>query len=763
MEYYQLIVGLLLLLALLDLIVGVSNDAVNFLNSAIGSKVAKPRTILIVASVGIFLGAGFSGGMMEVARSGIFNPSQFMFSEVMVIFLAVMLTDILLLDAFNTLGLPTSTTVSIVFELLGAAVAVAVVKMMGNPDAPQMLSTYINQGKVTEIISGIFLSVLLAFSIGALVQYVARALFTFEYKRHLHGIGVLWSGIALASITYFLFIKGLKDSKLLPHGILSWVADSPMLLLFGSMGVFTVLSYILQKLGVPMLRLVVLAGTFSLAMAFAGNDLVNFIGVPLAGYEAFKSWSGSGVPALSFPMDSLAGKTAAQPLILYLAGLVMVLTLWTSKKAKTVTETEVNLGRQAEGSERFQSNILSRSIVRTITASSKVTSSMLPATWKQYLEGRFRQNKAAEQLKAADLPSFDLVRASVNLTVASVLIALATSYKLPLSTTYVTFMVAMGSSLSDRAWGRDSAVYRVAGVLQVVGGWFVTALVAFVVAAGIALLVARFEGTAVISLLGLAIFGLVASFRYHKRTEKRKERTAALDDSLSELSAQELIKQVRLQTAEALVEVAAIYSLAIDGLSHEDPQRLTQAKRGVKQLSVARSSLRETTYNAIRKVREKHAEGSRALLLNTDLEKDLIDSCAQVVQLTRKHVNDVLLPLYPEQLEAVLEIQKRLSAFLKECANTIQHSGYDQKKVLNEKKRALLNRLEELLTQQAAGIQDRRYSAKNSGLFFNLLLESKDIIAVSFRLVKLHHRLQKSLDSGSSALFIAQEELPAEG
>ncbi len=763
MEFYVLIIGLLFVLAIVDLVVGVSNDAVNFLNSAIGSRVAGPRVILVVASAGIFIGATSSAGMMEVARSGIFNPGEFMFAEVMVIFLAVMLTDIILLDAFNTVGLPTSTTVSIVFELLGAAVAIALIKMFNDPQAVQSLSHYINQEKVGEIIMGILLSIVIAFSAGALIQYVARALFTFEYERHIKGIGVLWSGIALTSISYFLLIKGLKSTGLVPPILLEWSEEHLVLFLLAAFSLMTLLSFLLQRSGMPIFRIVVLAGTFALAMAFAGNDLVNFIGVPLAGFEAYKTWSASGLGASELSMQSLAGEYPAQTALLFAAGMVMVLTLWTSRKARSVTETEVNLGRQDEGSERFESNMISRGIVRTITRSAELSSNAIPPTWRSYMESRFQRSVPLARLELTDEPSFDLVRASVNLTVASILIAIATSFKLPLSTTYVTFMVAMGSSLSDRAWGRDSAVYRVSGVLSVIGGWFVTALVAFVVAALVAALIFQFGSVAITAIGLLAVMSLVLSFRFHARKEKRKASIEEAHKASVTMSSRELVSQVQQNTADTLEEIARVYHMATDGLCREDQVRLKKASHAIRALNRTRHDFRQTTYHAIRKVREEGSEGSRALLLNADLEKDILQSSILLVELTRKHVDDVLLPLLPEQQQALRELGEELKAFLEDCASAIRSANFSQRKAFKGKKQQLLLRVEGLITEQSAGIKKQQYGSRNSILFFNFLLESKDIIAVAFRFVKLHNRLQKTLDSGQSDSLISASDDGEEG
>ncbi len=476
-------------LAIADLVVGVSNDAVNFLNSAIGSKAISFRTIMIVASVGVAVGAVFSSGMMEVARKGIFNPGEFMFNEIMVIFMAVMITDILLLDFFNSLGMPTSTTVSIVFELLGAAVAMALIKIATSGGEFSDLIQFINTSKATQIILGILLSVVIAFTIGAIVQWISRVLLSYNFNQKTKWAGALFGGIALTAITYFIFMKGLKGTSYANYSfdILGGATMKDFLeknviniVLINSL-FWSVLSYtLIIFFKTNIYRLIIIVGTFALALAFAGNDLVNFIGVPVAAYNSFLEWSASGVVASEFPMDVLASKVPTNNWLLLAAGFVMVITLWFSSKSRSVVKTSIDLSNQGDTKERFQPNALSRGFVRFSLVATNYTSNVLPKSLKKKIEKQFEQpiNNNLKN-KKQDLPAFDLVRAAVNLMVAAVLISIATSYKLPLSTTYVTFMVAMGSSLADRAWGAESAVYRVAGVLNVIGGWFFTAFSAF--------------------------------------------------------------------------------------------------------------------------------------------------------------------------------------------------------------------------------------------------------------------------------------------
>lgn len=757
MELFFVIVVLLFFLAITDLIVGVSNDAVNFLNSAIGSKVASRNTIMIVASIGIVIGATFASGMMEVARKGIFNPQFFSFSEVMFIFLAVMLTDIILLDLFNTFGLPTSTTVSIVFELLGASVAMAIIKITGNGEGLSALSTYINSSSALTIILGIFLSVGVAFTIGALIQYLTRLLFTFNYEKRIRWVGVVWSGIALAAIAYFLLIKGLKGASFIPAGFKAWTAENTLLLLIISAAITTLLSFVLHILKINILRMVVLAGTFSLAMAFAGNDLVNFIGVPLAGFESYNAWSGSGSDPDSFMMTILASKYPAKTYMLLIAGAIMVITLWLSRKAQSVTETEVNLGRQSEGLERFRSNKLSRGIVRLGNRLARRTGKALSGQWQKKIEASFEPlaYRPRKGEKHYDPPAFDLVRASVNLTVASILIAIATSYKLPLSTTYVSFMVAMGTSLSDRAWGRDSAVYRVAGVLNVIGGWFMTAFSAFTVAGLFAWLLFKFEGWAVGGLLIVALAFIINTFFYHRRAEKKKQRIRDAQRQAGDMPAEEVILSTADNISEELNVIRDGYLLTIEGLRDEDLKKLNQAKEVMQRLQTNNEEFKYTFYGSIRRIKEKSAEGSRTFLLAYDLEQDIVQSATFIVDSAHQHVNDVLLPLTDEQNQAMGKVYQMVNDYLDRSSTMIRSRNFDDFEQLIADKAPVFDQIEALLARQAEGIKGETYSARNSILFFSLLLETKDLIAVAARFVKLYYRLHHKLSEDNPWVLVS--------
>lgn len=518
MDYFSVAVVILVILAMVDLSVGVSNDAVNFLNSAIGSRVTSRRTILMVATAGILIGALFSSGIMEVARKGVFNPEMFTFADIMVVFLAVMLADVLLLDLFNTFGLPTSTTVSIVFELLGAASAVALFHTL-NTTEPSAFMEYINARSALMIISGILLSVVVAFITGAMVQFFSRLLFTYEDSRHGTFVLLGWSALALTIISYFLFIKGLKSASFIDATTVLWVSEHTAVVLPLTFAGWLAVTSLIRLSGYNPLAFVVLAGTFALAMAFASNDLVNFIGVPLAGLESWQAWAASGLGPEQMYMDVLNQPVKSSPWYLFVAGVVMAATLWISARARSVTQTEVSLARQGDGTERFSPGPLSRGLVWVFIRCSVITQNFVPDSLQTKIGDRFRF-PGGRDINAGmntEFRAFDLVRASVNLAVASILIAIATSLKLPLSTTFVSFMVAMGTSLADQAWGRDTAVYRVAGVLSVLGGWFLTAAAAFFMAGVFACLLKLFGGAALLVLLLLIPIALYRSAIYHQK------------------------------------------------------------------------------------------------------------------------------------------------------------------------------------------------------------------------------------------------------
>ena len=609
LELYYVIIGMLLLFAIFDLVVGVSNDAVNFLNSSIGSKAAPFMTIMIIASLGIMAGVTFSGGMMEVARKGIFHPQFFTMPELLSIFLAVMITDILLLDLFNTHGLPTSTTVSIVFELLGAAVALSVIKILGDAEGTRALWDYINTAKAMAIVGGILLSIVVAFFSGALMQFLSRLLFTFDYMPRLKRYGALWGGVAMTAITFFILVKGSKGATFMDAATVSWIKSNS----FTIMGIIFVISaIILQALitffNVNILKPIVLVGTFALAMAFAANDLVNFIGVPLAGLNAFQNAIAAADP-LNVSMGALSKKVQSQTFTMLLAGLVMVVTLWLSKKAKTVTETEISLGQQDEGLERFESIWLSRKIVNLMDSLFGTVAGMFPPSVRETVAQRVTPSVDNSTVNPKEKPSFDLVRASVNLMVASAVVSMATSMKLPLSTTYVTFMVAMGTSFSDQAWGRESAVYRVTGVLTVIGGWFMTAFIAFVVAFIFANAIYHFKGFGIVGLCLFAGFMIWKNQKKHKDKEKDKEEIQVYHLKKVE-DFGESVSETFDHLAHILAGVRGSFDVAFDALFTEDLERLRQERKRVKHFQMGVNIIMANIFKVLRKLQKEESDVS---------------------------------------------------------------------------------------------------------------------------------------------------------
>lgn len=726
---YLLMVIALAVLAVIDLIVGVSNDAVNFLNSAIGSKAISFKKILIIASLGVFIGAVFSSGMMEVARKGIFMPGAFYFDEIIFIFMAVMIGDILLLDFFNTLGMPTSTTVSIVFNLLGAAVAMSLIKI-GMDDSQTLadLATYINTEKAIQIISGILLSVVISFTIGALVQWLSRLIFSFQYENKIKHFGAIFAGVCLTGIGYFIFFKGLKGTPF--YDDIKNVLDKQGLLVILIMFAFwTLISLIIDKvLKQNVLTLVIAVGTFGLALAFSGNDLVNFIGVPMAAYHSYEAWAASGIPAAEFSMEVLAKKVPAEPLLLVIAGGIMVLTLWFSKKAKNVTETEIGLSRQGEGSEKFEPNMLSRLLVKGSIKLSDLMSAFLPVAINNKIESSFKQPiLSISATKAKDLPAFDLIRASINLTVAGILISIATSMKLPLSTTYVTFMVAMGTSLADKAWGRESAVYRVAGVVNVIGGWFFTAISAFIFAGVITYLMYIGKGAAVAVLLLVAAALLVRNYLAYKKKLDEKQLPVGLKKSESK-TVQEIINESSDNIADVMKRASKIYENIIDGLAKQDAPKLKKSKKKITKLESEIDELRNHLFYFIKNLDEKSYRGSSFYITVLAYLTDVAQSLQYIARKSYKHVDNNHKPLKYIQVKDLQEIQAFITKLLANIEEVFSEKDFKKlKKIIQERKEGL-ELISSKIDEQISRTRKDESSPRNTTLYFNLLLETKDLV-----------------------------------
>lgn len=635
-------------LAIADLIVGVSNDAVNFLSSAIGSKAVSFKKIMIIASFGIALGAIFSSGMMEVARKGIFNPELYYFDEIMIIFLAVMITDILLLDFFNTLGLPTSTTVSIVFELLGAAVSIAAYKIWENSQSINELITYINYSKATQIILGIILSVFIAFTIGAIVQWVSRLILSFDFKRNSNIVSSIFGGIAITSITYFILIKGIKGTSYSEitfdyfqgETINNLIESNASQIIIYLTLIWSLISFFLIEVyKTNIYKIIILVGTFALALAFAGNDLVNFIGVPIAAWQSYEAWTISGIPADQLSMGILSSKVETPNLILFFAGAIMVITLWFSSRAKNVLKTSIDLSDQSEIKEKFKANILAKYLVTFFVGLNSGIQKIVPAKIKEIIENRFApSNQLLLSNTIIEKPAFDMVRASVNLIVASILISIATSYKLPLSTTYVTFMVAMGTSLSDRAWGSESAIFRVSGVLNVIGGWFITAIVAFSSAALVALLMET-------SLFFMPILFLFTCFllyrnylRYNKEAKKVKLENEILEIEKNTLDG--VISESSKNIENVLNRSIKIFTLTTEGISKSDIKLLKKNSRQVTKLSDEVDELQENIFNYLKSNKKANKKATEFYLIILEKLTQITKRLSKISKITLKHVDE---------------------------------------------------------------------------------------------------------------------------
>lgn len=739
----------LAVLAVADLVVGVSNDAVNFLNSAIGSKAISFRTIMIVASAGIALGAIFSSGMMEVARKGIFNPGEFYFNEIMFIFMAVMITDILLLDFFNTLGMPTSTTVSIVFELLGASVAMSLIKIGVDNGSVGDLINYINTSKATEIIFGILLSVVVAFTVGALVQWVSRLLLSFNFEKKARWVGALFGGFALSAITYFILIKGIGGTSFAEESfdligtmtIKQFLETQAWWLVVLNFALWSLISYSLMILAkINIYKLIIGVGTFALALAFAGNDLVNFIGVPIAAWQSYEAWQASGELATEFSMGVLASKVPTPTVLLFISGMVMVATLWFSKKARYVADTEINLAREGEGKERFQSNFLSRSIVRLSIGISEAMQAILPGSLNQKLAVRFKKPVITlARDKTYEKPAFDMVRAAVNLMVAGILISIATSYKLPLSTTYVTFMVAMGSSLADKAWGAESAVYRVAGVLNVIGGWFGTAIIAFVASGVILALISFGKGAAIAILLFAAV--LILARNYISYNKKSKEIKA--EDSLQKAessSIQGVIEESADNISNVIKRSKKIYTNSINGLAKHDLNLLKKNKKQGAKLSSEIEELRDHIFYFIKNLDEASVGASNFYINILGLLTDIAQSLEYIGKVSHKHVHNNHKKLKYNQIKELKEIDQKLDEIFTNTKKAFDERSFQQIGKVLKRKQELFDLVSQKIEKQVARTRTEESSPKNTTLYFSLLLETKDLMKVIIDLLETYYQ-----------------------
>jgi phosphate/sulfate permease len=718
--YYLILVGILFLFAISDLIVGVSNDAVNFLNSAIGAKAAPFWVIMLIASLGIVVGATFSSGMMEVARKGIFNPASFEFADIMIIFIAVMITDLILLDTYNTFGLPTSTTVSIVFELLGGAVVLSIIKLNVNGEALSQIGNYINTDKAFLIKFGILLSIVVDFSVGAIIQYITRLIFSFNYEKSFKYGGAIFGGVAITSITYFLLIKGAKGSSFISAETLAWIKENTMMIIAVCFVGWAVLLQLLRMLfKFDILKFSVLAGTFALAMAFAGNDLVNFIGVPLAGLEAFNSFIASG-SSEHLLMESLSGKVATPTLYLLIAGLIMVITLVVSKKAKSVTATSLNLSNQNQEAEQFGSSSFARGLVRSTITISDSIGSIIPKRLSGKIKSRFEivnEHKAGGK----DAPSFDMIRATVNLLVAGILISIATSFKLPLSTTYVTFMVLMGTSLADGVWGRETAVYRITGVITVIGGWFLTAITAFTVCGLFAYLIYIGGGFSIGILIMLAVLILLKLRKLHKKRAADKKKSVA---HLSEIQELDVTKRCSSVITKTFKSFSVLYVDTINGLIVEDRKKLKATMQQITDINNQIKSLKDNVNITVKEMKESSVESSHHFVQVLDYIREAAHCLTYFTSPVLEHVANNHTGITDEQKQELIGLSGDIKGLFILMIGVIEQNEFDDIQKLVDAEKALIEKLNELRMKQIRRIKYEKAKTRNSMLYLGILHET---------------------------------------
>ena len=729
---YLCIVVFLLCLAVFDLFVGVSNDAVNFLNSAIGAKVAKCRTVLIVASAGVAIGAVMSSGMMDVARHGIMQPSNFSFYDVMTIFLAVMVTDIIVLDMFNTLGMPTSTTVSLVFELLGGTFILAVLKVAADPNLA--FSDLLNTDKALSVIIAIFVSVAIAFVFGIIVQWLSRIVFTFNYKRHSRYSIAIFGGIAFTALAYFIFLKGIAKSHYIAEDVRTWVEANTQMLLLATFVGSSIVMEVLHLLRINIFRLIVLMGTFALAMAFAGNDLVNFIGVPLAGLDSYNDYvaNSGGVGVSHFMMDSLNGSAQTPPVYLFAAGVVMIVAMATSKKAQNVIKTSVDLARQDEGDEMFGSSRAARSIVRATQESSSWISQYMPKSIARWIDSRFNKEEAELNEGAA----FDVVRAAINLVLASLLITVGTNYKLPLSTTYVTFMVAMGSRLADRAWSRESAVFRVTGVISVIGGWFITAGVAFVSCAIVCIIMYYGGIVAKIAFMALVVFLLIRSNRKYAEKEKDADKEDVFrlmmrtrdPEIVWDLLAKHVSRTQSFVTRFAMQNFNAI----IDGLESERAKTLRHASNELNKEKTELKKYRRQELLALRRVPTEIAiERNTWFHLGINSSEQFIYCLRRILDPVKEHVDNNFNPLPAEYIEEFRPIRAQINDLMQQTESQISTCRFENYRETLALADQCKDELSVIRKKHIDRIQQSKDNSKLqvSLVYLNLLQESQQLLS----------------------------------
>ena len=747
--FYLFLIIFLFVLAVFDLSVGVSNDAVNFMNSAIGSKAASFKVIMVIAAIGIFVGASLSNGMMDIARHGIYQPQHFYFSEIMCILLAVMLTDVVLLDIFNSLGMPTSTTVSLVFELLGGTVAISLIKIANSNGALQ-LGDLLNTDKAFTVILAIFLSVAIAFFFGAIVQYISRLIFTFNYKKHMNYFIGFFGGLAATSILYFMLIKGLKESSFMEGDLKTMIYSNTDTIVWGALIFFTLLMQVLHWLKVNVFKVVILLGTFALALAFAGNDLVNFIGVPLAGYSSYMDLMAQGGTTTTdtFLMESLLEPAKTPWYFLVGSGLVMVIALATSKKAQAVIKTSVDLARQSDGNENFGTSPVARVLVRMCNNASKTILSVVPLRVKDWIDSRFNNNEIILEDKA----SFDLVRASVNVVLSGLLIALGTSLKLPLSTTYVAFMVAMGSSLADRAWGRESAVYRITGVLSVIGGWFITAGAAFTICFLVALLIHVGGIAAMAAMVGLAIYMLIRNQILYKKKMKKEAMQEEVDSTISKLretkDKREALSLFREHSRDELCDVlnfaSDTFNRSVHGFMDENLRELRKVMSAIEEKkSYLKQVKRVGTLGVTQLEHDIAIDKGLYYYQGNDFASEIVFSIRRLTEPGKEHVDNHFSPLCEVQKEDFGKMTDEIVSFLNRSSVMIESNDYHRMDDLIAESVDLTAKLTLLKKEELKRIQGQSGSTKVSMVYLNMVQEAQNVVSFTANLLKVSRKFQK--------------------
>ena len=732
-EIYTVIVGILGILAISGLFVGVTNDAVNFLNSAIGSKAAPMRTILLVASIGIIIGVVTSSGMMEVARSGMFNPGLFTFHEVMMLYLGVMFANIILLDLYNSWGLPTSTTVSLIFCLLGAAIAVSIYKISNDPEqGVSSLGHYINTSRAMGIVSAILLSVVIAFTCGTLVMYVSRMIFSFRYTALFRRYGSLWCGASLTAIVYFAVFKGLK-TPLAGSAAIEWIDQHILLSLFLCWAVGSLLLFFLQRLKINILRLTILSGTFALALAFAGNDLVNFIGVPLASYDAWQIARETG--SESIMMGELANPARANFLLLLLSGAVMVLTLFFSKKSRHVTETELSLASQHEGDERFGSTFVSRSLVRASLALNTIWTGLIPDRMQKVIDRRFEPLPAEERSSAP----YDMIRATVNLTTSAMLISVATSLKLPLSTTYVCFMVAMGSSLADKAWGRESAVYRISGVMTVVAGWFITAVGGFLIALAMGLILI-YGGIA-----AFVVTTLLCGYMLVKSNFFKKNKAAETAAVKAAETGSDIIYNITQEVCATMERTTRIYDRTLIAVFKENRKVLREMVRESNELFYQSRERKYSLLPTLRKLQKGDIDTAHYYVQVVDYLNEMTKALAHITRPAFEHIDNNHEGLSKEQTEDLMHINDEVESIYRHINNMLRTGDFSDLDMVLEMRDKLFDTIVEAIKNQLRRINgDPAASTRASVLYLMILNETKTMILQARNLLKSQHYFLES-------------------